>query len=50
MKRNAKEEIERHKVRLVTKDYSKIYGIDYDNVFAPVARLETIRLIISLTA
>ena len=25
-------------------------GIDYNEVFAPVARLETIRLIISLTA
>ncbi|KAL5537821.1 hypothetical protein UlMin_043514 [Ulmus minor] len=49
-KRNAKGEIERHKARLVAKGYSQKAGIDYDEVFAPVARLETIRLIISLAA
>ncbi|KAH9648378.1 hypothetical protein KPL70_025559 [Citrus sinensis] len=47
-KRNAKGEIERHKARLVAKGYSQKAGIDYDEVFAPVARLETIRVIISL--
>ncbi|KAE8721075.1 hypothetical protein F3Y22_tig00016885pilonHSYRG00007 [Hibiscus syriacus] len=45
---NAKGEIERHKARLVAKGYSQNAGIDYDEVFALVARLETIRLIISL--
>ena len=49
-KRNAKGEIERHKARLVAKGYSQKAGIDYDEVFTPVARLETIRLIISLAA
>ncbi|KAH9671981.1 hypothetical protein KPL70_017541 [Citrus sinensis] len=49
-KRNAKGEIERHKARLVAKGYSQKAGIDYDEVFAPVARLETIRFIISLAA
>ncbi|KAE8683276.1 TMV resistance protein N-like [Hibiscus syriacus] len=49
-KQNAKGEIERHKARLVAKGYSQKAGIDYDEVFAPVARLETIRLIISLAA
>ncbi|KAE8667942.1 hypothetical protein F3Y22_tig00112352pilonHSYRG00005 [Hibiscus syriacus] len=49
-KQNAKGEIERHKARLVAKGYSQKDGIDYDEVFAPVARLETIRLIISLAA
>lgn len=49
-KRNAKGEIERHKARLVAKGYSQKAGIDYDEVFAHVARLETIRLIISLAA
>ncbi|KAE8681376.1 hypothetical protein F3Y22_tig00111330pilonHSYRG00435 [Hibiscus syriacus] len=49
-KQNAKGEIERHKARLVTKGYSQKAGIDYDEVFATVARLETIRLIISLAA
>ncbi|KAE8676644.1 hypothetical protein F3Y22_tig00111582pilonHSYRG00249 [Hibiscus syriacus] len=49
-KQNTKGEIERHKARLVAKGYSQKAGIDYDEVFAPVARLETIRLIISLAA
>ena len=47
-KRNAKGEIERRKARLVAKGYSQKAGIDYDEVFAPIARLEIIRLIISL--
>ncbi|KAE8706195.1 hypothetical protein F3Y22_tig00110403pilonHSYRG00175 [Hibiscus syriacus] len=41
-------EEDKHKARLVAKGYSQKAGIDYDEVFAPVARLETIRLIISL--
>ena len=50
MKRNVKGEIKRHKARLVAKGYSQNVGIDYDEVFDLVARLETIRLIISLAA
>ncbi|KAH9697084.1 hypothetical protein KPL71_023464 [Citrus sinensis] len=49
-KRNAKGEIERHKAKLVAKGYSQKAGIDYDEVFVPVAILETIRLITSLAA
>lgn len=47
-KQNTKGQIERHKARLVAKGYSQKVGIDYDKVFAPIAQLETIRLIISL--
>uniref|UniRef100_A0A2N9JBE9 Integrase catalytic domain-containing protein n=1 Tax=Fagus sylvatica TaxID=28930 RepID=A0A2N9JBE9_FAGSY len=50
MKKNAKGEVERYKARLVVKGYSQQQGIDYDEVFAPVARLETIRLLIALAA
>ncbi|KAJ4718980.1 Retrovirus-related Pol polyprotein from transposon TNT 1-94 [Melia azedarach] len=49
-KQNSNGEIERYKARLVVKGYSQRADIDYDEVFAPIARLETIRLIISLAA
>ena len=49
-KKNAKGEVERYKARLVVKGYNQRTGINYDEVFALVARLETIRLIISLEA
>lgn len=46
-KKNVKGKIERYKARLVAKGYSQQYGIDYDEVFAPVARLEIINPIVS---
>ncbi|GKV20502.1 hypothetical protein SLEP1_g30621 [Rubroshorea leprosula] len=49
-KKNSKGEVERYKARLMAKGHKQQHGIDYEEVFAPVARLETIRLIISLAA
>jgi hypothetical protein len=48
--KNAKEKVERYKVRLVAKGYTQKHEIDYDKVFTPVARLETIQLIIATTS
>ncbi|GAA0168386.1 transmembrane signal receptor [Lithospermum erythrorhizon] len=38
------------KARLVAKGYSQKHGIDFNEVFAPVAGLDTIRMIIGLAA
>ena len=48
IKRNADGSISKYKARLVAKGYVQRHGVDYDEVFAPVARIETIRLIIAL--
>lgn len=45
---NPKGEVVRHKVRLVEKEFLQKEGINYDEVFALVARIETIRLIVGL--
>ncbi|GJX50635.1 putative ribonuclease H-like domain-containing protein [Tanacetum coccineum] len=48
--RNKKDErgiVIRNKVRLVAQGYSQEEGIDYDEVFAPVARIEAIRLFLA---
>jgi hypothetical protein len=42
--------VDKHKARLVAKGYMQQHGIDYAEVFAPVARLDTIQLVISLAA
>ena len=50
VKRNCIGEITRHKARLVAKDYSQKKGKDYDEVFSPMARAESIRILIALAA
>ena len=50
LKKNQQREIIKHKVQLVVKGYSQIKGIDYEEVFAPVVRFETIRILIALAA
>ena len=48
LKHNADGSIARHKARLVARGFLQREGLDYSEVFAPVARLETVRLVVAL--
>ena len=48
LKKDSEGKIVKHKARLVAKGYVQQQGIDFEEVFAPVARIETIRLIVAL--
>jgi hypothetical protein len=49
-KLNEKGEVNKFKARLVAKGYSQQHGIDYNEVFAPVARWDTIRMVFAFAA
>lgn len=50
VKRKVEKSILKLKARLVAMGYSQVKGEDYDEVFAPTLRLESLRLILSLLA
>jgi len=43
-------QVEKYKAKLVAKGYAQQYEINYTEVFAPVARLDTIRMILAVVA
>lgn len=47
-KRNQDGQVEQYKARLVARGHTQEYGVDYDEIFPPVARYEIIRTLLAL--
>ena len=50
VKKDVSGNIIKHKARLIAKGYAQEPGIDFDEIFMPVTRLETIRLLLALSS
>jgi hypothetical protein len=50
LKRNEARDIVKHKARLAARGFVQQEGIDFDEVFAPVARMESVCLLLTLVA
>jgi hypothetical protein len=45
---NAEGKVEKYKSRLVAKGYSQVEGIDFGEIFSPIAKLTSIRFLLSI--
>jgi hypothetical protein len=45
---NVEGKVEKYKSRLVAKGYSQVEGIDFGEIFSPVAKLTSIRFVLSI--
>ena len=50
LKKDEKGAVIKHKARLVARGFVQQEGIDYDDAFAPVARMESVRVLLALVA
>ena len=49
-KTNAEGKVEKYKAQLVAKGYSQVLGIDFGDIFSPVTKITSIRLLLYVVA
>ncbi|KAH9654151.1 hypothetical protein KPL70_027652 [Citrus sinensis] len=50
IKRDGNDQVERYRARLVVKGYAQKEGIDFNEIFSPVVRLTTVKVVLAMCA